>query len=232
MGKNLTFSAKRLYNSTVYCTKLETRLEGPWFVGTDSYRTKNNTMVISLLNWQEQLLNVLESPLGETFRSRKVIWVQDPKGGSGKSTFLKYLSLNQEGLKVKKLPLDKPDRLRMMVCKIVEREDVDAFSFDFTRTLGTETHIENLFQIVEEIKNGHIVSAMYGNPMEVVMTNPFVIIFSNEDISKYCHYLSIDRWQAYEIQNNELYEIDKNSNYKPHDLNIRYKLLDEQEKKV
>nr|ULD16087.1 hypothetical protein [Cylindrotheca closterium] len=100
----------------------------------------------------------------------------------------------------------------MMVCKIVEREDLDAFSFDFTRTLGTETHIENLFQIVEEIKNGHIVSAMYGNPMEVMMTNPFVIIFSNEDISKYCHYLSMDGWQAYELQNNELYEIDKNSN--------------------
>ena len=139
------------------------------------------------------MLNVLESLLGETFRSRKVIWVQDPKGGSGKSTFLKYLSLNQEGLRVKKLPLDKPDRLRMMVCKIVERENVEAFSFDFTRTLGTETHIENLFQIVEEIKNGHIVSAMYGNPMEVVMTNPFVIIFSNEDISKYSHYLSMDR---------------------------------------
>lgn len=98
------------------------------------------------------------------------------------------MALNQEGLRVKKLPLDKPDRLRMMVCKIVEQEDVDAFSFDFTRTLGTETYIENLFQIVEEIKNGHIVSAMYGNPMEVVMTNPFVIIFSNEDISKYCHY--------------------------------------------
>lgn len=70
------------------------------------------------MNWQKQLLNLLESLLGETFKSRKVIWVQDPKGGSGNSIFLKYLSLNQEGLRVKKLPLDEPDRLRMMVSQL------------------------------------------------------------------------------------------------------------------
>ena len=71
--KNLTFSAERVHDSTKYCTKLETQIEGPWFVGTDSYRTKNNSMTISLLVWQKQLLEVLESPLGQTFRSRKVI---------------------------------------------------------------------------------------------------------------------------------------------------------------
>ena len=133
---------------------------------------------------------------------------------------------------MKKLPLDKPDRLRMMVCKIIERENVDLFSFDFTRTLGVETHLENLFQIVEEIKNGHVVSAMYGNPLEVIFSSPFVVIFTNNDISNYCHYLSMDRWQSYEIQNDELFEIKKNSNYNPHDLNSRYIRLDEQKKKV
>jgi len=121
-----------------------------------------------------------------------VIWLEDFKGNTGKSTLLKYLSLNKGRLKVKKLPLDKLDRLRMMVCKMIKREYVDAFSFN----LRTETHIENLFQIVEETKDGHIVSAMYVNPMEVFMSNPFVIIFTNNDISKYCHYLSLDRWQA------------------------------------
>ena len=119
----------------------------------------------------------------------------------------------------------------MMVCKIVQRETVDAFVFDFTRTLGTDTHIENLFQFVEEVKNGHVVSAMFGNPLEVIMTNPFVIIFTNNDISNYSQYLSMDRWQAYEIQNGELYEIKKTANYAMHDLNSRYIRLDEQKKK-
>ena len=230
--KNLTFAPERLYNSKAYCMKVDSRVEGPWFIGTDLYRTKNSIMDIRLHNWQEQLLNELKSALGQTFRSRKVIWIQDPKGGSGKSTFLKYLSTSQEELAVKKLPLDKPDRIRMAVCKILNRENVEVFAFDFTRTLDEETSVKGLFQVVEEIKNGHVVSVMYGNPMEALFTNPYVIIFTNEDISKYCDYLSFDRWQAYEIQEGDLYEIKKTPHYGMHNMNTRYKSLDERRKKI
>lgn len=147
-----------------------------------------------MYKWQEQLLNELRSSLGRTFRQRKVLWVQDLVGGAGKSTFIKYMSLSNSEFKMKKLPLDKPDRLRMMVYKILQNEDVTVFVFDFTRTLGEETSVTNLFQIIEEVKNGHIVSAMYGNPMEGIFNNPYVIVFTNQDISIYCQYLSMDRW--------------------------------------
>ena len=125
-------------------------------------------MTLELKEWQKLLLRELKSTLGKTFRDRKVVWVQDSVGGSGKSTFLKWLSVNQNetDLRVKKLPLDKPDRLRMMVCKILQNEDVDVFAFDFTRTFGEDTHLSNLFQVVEEIKNGPVVSAMFGAPLE------------------------------------------------------------------
>lgn len=120
---NLRFSPERLNDSTAYCTKSLGRLEGHWFVGIDSYRAKNSRMVLNLnlRKWQKQLLNELRSPLGDTFKARKVIWVQDPSGGAGKSTFLKWLSVSKHetGISVKKLPLDKLDRLRMMVCKII-----------------------------------------------------------------------------------------------------------------
>ena len=228
---NLTLEFEKVYNSTRYCTKSTTRVDGPWYIGTDYYRTKHSTMSIILKKWQEQLLRRLKSSLGQTYRERKVIWVQDPKGGSGKSTFLRYLSLNQAELRVKKLPLDKPDRLRMMICKIVMKEDVDAFTFDFTRTLDEDTSIKSLFQIIEELKNAHVVSAMYGNPMEVIFTPPYVLIFTNEDISKYCQYLSDDRWVAFEIINDELYDIVDVKGYAPHDYNTRYKKLDEFDKK-
>lgn len=231
---NLTFQPEKLYDSTRYCTKESTRVEGPWFVGTDHYRTKNTSMAMTLLKWQEKLLNRLRGPLGETYRDRKVLWIQDPKGGSGKSTFLRYLCLNKDHLKVKKLPLDKPDRLRMMICKIIQKEDVDAFVFDFTRTLDEETSIKSLFQIVEEIKNAHVVSAMYGNPMEVIFSKPHVIIFTNEDISNYYHYLSLDRWKVFEIQKRDLYEMIDPESYpcSPHEYDTRYTLVnDEKEKK-
>lgn len=229
---NLTFDIEKCYNSSRYCTKEETRLAGPWFTGIDSYRIKNTPMTISLYKWQERLLDELKSPLGETFRDRKVIWIQDPKGGSGKTTFLKYLCTSQNGLAVKKLPFDRADRIRMMVCKITQKENVDLFAFDFTRTLGEDTHVTDLFQCVEEVKSGHVVSGMYGHYLESIFRNPFIIIFTNEDISKYCGYLSFDRWQAYEIREGDLYEIKKTSHYSSHDMNSRYLPVGEKEEKM
>ena len=40
----------------------------------------------------------------------------------------------------------------MMVCKVTQKENVDLFAFDFTRILGEDTHMNDLFQYVEEVK--------------------------------------------------------------------------------
>lgn len=230
--KHLTFDIEKCYNSSRYCTKADTRIAGPWFTGIDSYRIKNTPMSLSLHRWQKKLLNELNSELGRIFKDRKVIWVQDPKGGSGKTTFLKYLCTRQDGLSVKKLPFDKPDRIRMMVCTVTQKENIDLFAFDFTRTLGEDTHVSDLFQCVEEVKSGHVVSGMYGRYLESIFQNPYVVIFTNEDISKYCSYLSFDRWEAYEIREGDLYKIKKTQEYSSHDMNSRYLLVDEKEKKM
>nr|YP_009686316.1 hypothetical protein [Halamphora calidilacuna]QDR25072.1 hypothetical protein [Halamphora calidilacuna] len=82
----------------------------------------------------------------------------------------------------------------MAVCKLLQKEDIDMFTFDFTRTMGVETSMNDLFQVVEELKNGHVVSVLYGNPMEVAMTSPHVVIFTNEKFEDSEKYLSRDRW--------------------------------------
>jgi hypothetical protein len=76
--------------------------------------------------------------------------------------FLKYLRLNQEttGLVVRKLPIGTTDRVTSAIFKATKKENVDVFVFDFTRTLGTDTRKENLFQIVEDLKNGYLVNVM------------------------------------------------------------------------
>ena len=48
-------------------------------------------MDLNLRKWQKQFLNELKSPLGETFKTRKVIWVQDPFGGGWKINFFKMV---------------------------------------------------------------------------------------------------------------------------------------------
>ena len=77
-------------------------------------------------------------------------------------------------------------------------------------------------------KKRAIVSAMFGAPMESIIPNPFVIIFTNEDVSRYYHYLSKDRWQSYAIIENELLAITK---FEPHDQNSRFVKLTERKKK-
>ena len=64
--------------------------------------------------------------------------------------------------------------------------------------------------------------------MESIIPCPFVLIFTNEDISGYYRYLSADRWQAYAIIENELLAIRK---FEPHHQNNRYVKLDERTKK-
>lgn len=44
--KNLTIEPERCKDSTRYCSKTETRVDGPWFVGTPHYRRKNTPMKI------------------------------------------------------------------------------------------------------------------------------------------------------------------------------------------
>lgn len=117
----------------------------------------------------------------------------------------------------------------MMVCKRTEKAYVDEFCFDFTRTLDENTSIRIMFQVLKEIKNGHIVSAMFGAPMESIIPCPFVIIFTNEDVSGYYNYLSKDRWQVYAISENELLAITK---FEPHDQNSRFVKVTEQKKRT
>ena len=73
--KNLTFRPELSVDSTSYCVKDESRVGGPWYVGTPQYRRKNTPMRIKYRKWQEQFLNKLNSPLGETLRDCKVIWI-------------------------------------------------------------------------------------------------------------------------------------------------------------
>lgn len=195
--QHLTIQPEVLYDSTQYCVKSETRVDGPWYVGTDSYKQQNQPVEIKLRKWQTQLLEEIERIARSDIRDRVVFWVQDSVGRAGKSTFLKYLCFGNKTWDTYKLPIDKPDRIRMAVCQIVQKQNVDIFAFDFTRTHGEDTSMLNLFQVIEELKNAHITSVMFGQPKQVAFTSPIVIIFTNENFKDYRDYLSHDRWLAF-----------------------------------
>lgn len=82
--------------------------------------------------------------------------------------------------------------------------------FDFTQTRSERTRLNDLFEVIEEIKNSYVVGIMYGNFNRAFLKPAMVIIFTNEDISKFSKYLSFDRWKPFAIchANNELVYID------------------------
>ena len=209
---NLTFQAEIAYDSSSYCEKSETRIGGPWYAGLEGYVSEKRNMKLDLRKWQEQLLKLITGEHQGYFRDRKVIWVQDIVGGHGKSTFIRYLAINERtlGMGIEKLPIDRPDRVRSAVIKLSKKKNIDLYMFDFTRTRGEETKFNDLFEVIEEIKNSYIVDIMYGNFNRAFLKPAMVIIFTNEDISNFSKYLSLDRWEAFTIcnGNNELAYVD------------------------
>jgi len=203
--KLLTINHELNYDHDQYCTKNDTRIEGPFYCGIDSYKVINSTSSSQLRTWQKDLTEFIKNNLSY-LKDRKVLWIQNPDGGAGKSTYIKHLRIHgekQHGLKVKKLPLEKPDRLRSAIVKILKTENVDLFCFDFTKTKGEDTSYKDLFQIVEEIKNGYVIDTMYGKFNEAITTGAVVAIFTNERFIDYVNYLSYDRWIEFEVGNPE-----------------------------
>ena len=61
------------------------------------------------------------------------------------------------------------DRLVHAVTEILKHEKVDVFMIDDTQTQGDKTSFNIMFEVIERIKNGYVVSTMYGRYAEAIM---------------------------------------------------------------
>jgi MinD-like ATPase involved in chromosome partitioning or flagellar assembly len=143
-------------------------------------------------------------PNYKLFRDRYVIWAYDIKGGSGKSEFIKYLCVGQKDLVVKKLPISSVTQLVSAVADVTKKHKVDVFVIDDTRTKGKDTNFDDMFEVIETIKNGHVISSMYGKYTESLFKRPMVVFFTNTEPREYAKNLSADRWYPMEIENNNI----------------------------
>lgn len=136
-------------------------------------------MTLSLRKWQEQFLELIENEIyREALRERKVMVILDRVGGAGKSKFMKWLATNEKetGIKVVKLPFDRPDRINSAMLQLTKNQDVDMILFDCTRTLGEETSMKNLFEVVEEIKNGYVVDMLHFHSLNHPLAFPDIFL--------------------------------------------------------
>lgn len=193
-----------------YVTKDEGRVKGPFYAGKN-HKFDTNMAKTPLRHWQKTLFELLTSEELPQLKDRKVIWVEDTQGNTGKSWFQKWLRLGQKKIVVRSLPVSNVDRLMSAVHIINKNHKVDVYCIDLTRTRGEDQSYKDLFSAVEQIKNGSAIDLMYGKYNESYFDPPVVIIFTNERLDTpiglhrtYHDYLSEDRWLHLKIEDGEL----------------------------
>lgn len=200
----------------LYCSKTEGRVGST--VKSATISVEYDFSDIKLLDdqarrypWQNELLDRLfeSPPFGFKIDGdvdRQIIWIHDEKGNSGKSKIVKWVCVNND-LCVK-ISFGTANQLRAAVISAGPRR---LYLLDVPRTLGTDDSMNDVYTLLEDLKNGYIVSSFYGNYSKLVMAPPLVVVFSNKrcPVDK----LSSDRWLCYTIIGKELMYSFENLDY-------------------
>lgn len=184
-----------------YCTKAETRVSDNYFSSPSLQKYLGRD--IKFLNdssrlypWQRDLMEKIfekDTVSIKTPDDRKILWYADPSGNCGKSKFTKFLCFNNP--RVTKLSFGTAAQLRSSV---VQAGPYKVYIIDIPRTLGSDDSLSSVISVIEDIKNGFVVSSMYGKHASLLMDPPHIICFSNTKCP--LELMSYDRWEPYLIE--------------------------------
>jgi len=197
------FQFERMYGTfneaVAYATKSETRLGSP----VSSLPLYDGADVEFLDNidrrhpWQKDIISKIclpDSLRASPADDRSIVWITDQQGNSGKSKFTKFMCLRVRN--TIKVAFGTTTQMRNAV---IEAGAKQIYIVDIPRTLGQDESMLSLFSLLEDLKNGFVVSSMYGKNRQLFMGPPHVIVFTNQACP--VDRLSNDRWQEYFIDN-------------------------------
>lgn len=168
-----------------YCMKTDTRVAGPW---ADREIYMGEDIIKELKKWQLRLKDYL---LNKTPKNpRQILWVVDAIGGAGKSAFCKYMDYHH---KIPKISFGKATDILHMVA---ENQNAIGYTFDLSRTKPATLSMTEIYNAMEEVKNGHFMTGKY-NSKRVFMRIPNMVIFAN--FKPKLEALSADRWKIIDI---------------------------------
>jgi len=195
-------------SALAYCTKEDSRIDGPWF--SDDYQEPYDGNDVSFLAqesqrfpWQNSLVKMLLSDDESSFKTpddREIVWISDAEGCSGKSKFVKYMFIHYPG--VSEVTFGTSNQLRTALISIGSKK---CYFIDMPRQLGDEDSIATLISVLEKLKGGFLTSTMYGKYTSLVMDPPHIVIFSNKEPN--VGMLSADRWKIFNIKYKVLHEL-------------------------
>jgi hypothetical protein len=147
-------------------------------------------------DWHETLLQFVE----EQPDARKIIWIFDKIGNTGKTRMAKYLYQEdpEKWLVTKDMGVSR-DAATIVKNALETGWTGWGMILDLPRT--AETNKTRIYQYLEEIKDGFVTAQKYQGGTCLFQT-PHVVVFANW--APFVKSLSMDRWEIYEIRDGEL----------------------------
>lgn len=173
---------KNYFAAKNYCSKSETRIEGPYTEKTTFLKT-----IEKLRPWQQTCLDLLLSPPDD----RTIYWYYDPTGNKGKTQFCKYMAVKHGAIVLnngafKDLACALPDNPKMVL-------------FNFPRSIEGAVN----YGAIECIKDGMIFSAKYESKMKL-FNSPHIVIMCN--FLPRTEEMSMDRWKIINLDEDVISE--------------------------
>ena len=157
-----------------------------------SCETDINTDEVSLKNWQQEVIRLIDTP-----SNRTIYWIYGEKGNEGKTFIQKYIHKVFGTRRVLKTEINtkKADIAHILSKEFLTCKDIFLFNL-----LRSDT--DAAYGLLENIKDGYLISAKYRSTPLRIKTPNTVIVFSNSlpCVTK----LSKDRWIIFEIIGDEL----------------------------
>lgn len=175
------FSPAASIGLTRYCSKNESRIDGPWASG-DHYFGKDLQVVRdNMFGWQKRLVRLVD----EEPHDRHILWYYDPDGCAGKSKFCKYMTKFKDCLAIT------TGKASDILYVVKEMEKKRMYIFDLARTIP-KGYEDEFYLTLESVKNGYFINTKYKGGV-VMFETPHVIVFSNFMPNR--AKLSDDRWR-------------------------------------
>lgn len=149
--------------------------------------------------WQREIYNNLFDNNNKIREAddRAIISIIDTGGNSGKSSFFKWVFL-QNPNQIGRISYGSSSQLRSVLTKNSAKK---IYIIDLPRSKGRNDNELDLLSAIEDLKTGFVINNMYGDGGTLIMEPPHVIVSSNFILDRSA--LSKDRWIHYKITKNK-----------------------------
>lgn len=170
--------------SAFYSMKEDSRKGGPWHDKDEARYVPKSVRDITLNDFQSLCTSKIEGQ-----DDRKVLFVIDVAGNTGKSTLVRYLCCRKGALRVPPTMRSAHDMIQFIFGQVTQLDKVHTIVLDIPRSHSKTW--DSYLAALETLKDGYVYDQRY-TAKNKYMEPPKLLVLCNEKPPR--HHLSDDRW--------------------------------------